>query len=154
MKERLKNAMREAIAQRKSMTRKKSVKSATSPDGVSLSRNPAYSDEKQVRAPELGSLKDHPPKSPHSRYIPLPVRRATLARSGGRCEFVDRMTGRRCANRFGLHFDHRIPFAKGGPATAANIRQLCPNHNRYAAIREFGAEKIRKKTIENPRAGR
>jgi hypothetical protein len=130
MKERLKNAMREAIAQRKSMTRRKPAR----PSAMSIP------EEKPVRAPEVPAS---PPRlNPHSRYIPLPVRRATLARSGGRCEFVDRATGRRCANRFGLHFDHRIPFAKGGPATAVNIRQLCPSHNRYAAIREFGAAKV------------
>jgi hypothetical protein len=31
-----------------------------------------------------------------------------------------------------------VPFARGGPATASNLRLLCAKHNRLAAEEVFG----------------
>ena len=73
------------------------------------------------------------------RYLPVDVRRAVAARSGGRCEYKDAKTGRRCEGRAGLKWDHVRPYALGGPATVANIRQLCPAHQQWAAIRALGS---------------
>jgi len=53
---------------------------------------------------------------PHgqSRYIPVSVRRAVMERSGGRCEFMDSVTGRRCESRTRLEVDPVVPVALGG----------------------------------------
>jgi hypothetical protein len=82
------------------------------------------------------------PPAPRSRYIAARVRRLVLARSGGRCEYVDAQTGRRCESRHLLQLDHRTPFARGGAATVSNLRQVCPSHNAWAAIEMFGPAKM------------
>jgi hypothetical protein len=38
-----------------------------------------------------------------------------------------------------LDFDHREPVARGGEATAENLRLVCRAHNQYAAECSFGA---------------
>jgi 5-methylcytosine-specific restriction endonuclease McrA len=77
-----------------------------------------------------------------TRYFPESVKQAVRKRSAHRCEYTDVITGRRCSSRFGLEFDHLIPYAKGGESTLENCRHLCANHNRFAAVREFGQEKM------------
>ena len=72
------------------------------------------------------------------RYVPVGVRRAVAIRAGGRCEYLDAKTDRRCESRNALQWDHIRPFAHGGPATVANLRQLCPAHQQWAAIRNLG----------------
>lgn len=64
------------------------------------------------------------------------------ARSGGRCEFVDPQSGRRCECRFGLQREHIIPFAMGGGHSLENLMLLCRTHNDLMARRWFGDEKI------------
>jgi len=36
-------------------------------------------------------------------------------------------------------FDHRGPVARGGEATAENLRLVCRAHNQHGAERSFGA---------------
>ncbi len=60
----------------------------------------------------------------NSRYIPQDVRIAVAARDGGRC----RMPG--CGSTDDLHYDHVIPWSKGGANTVNNIQLLCGYHNR------------------------
>jgi hypothetical protein len=79
-----------------------------------------------------------------SRYIPVEVQRTIRRRSGGRCEYLDTETRRRCTGRFGLEFDHISPFARGGPSTLENLRHLCANHNRFAAVQAYGQTKMRR----------
>lgn len=83
-------------------------------------------------------------KSPEkiSRYISVKNKQAVRERSGGRCEFVDHVSGRRCESRFDLEFDHIRPFSHGGPSVAENLRHLCSSHNHWEAIKIFGAQKI------------
>ncbi len=49
--------------------------------------------------------------------IPQDVKIAVSARDGGRC--------RQCGSTTDLHFDHVIPWSKGGANTVANIQLLC-----------------------------
>jgi hypothetical protein len=72
-----------------------------------------------------------------SRHIPTEVRRQVLQRDGARCTFVS-TDGKRCDERGGLELHHEQPFAKGGPATLANIRVLCRAHNQLLAERDYG----------------
>ncbi len=71
------------------------------------------------------------------RTIPAHVRRAVWKRDDGRCTFVGD-DGHRCATRTFLEFDHVVPVARGGAATAGQIRLLCRTHNQHEAERLFG----------------
>ena len=72
-----------------------------------------------------------------ARHIPAAVKRAVAKRDGGRCAFVSE-AGRRCAARRTLEFDHIEPVARGGQATAENVRLVCRAHNQHAAESAFG----------------
>src|SRR5437764_12966593 len=59
---------------------------------------------------------------PHNRLIPTPVKVEVWRRDGGQCV--------QCGSKKHLHFDHDIPFSKGGSSlTSANVRLLCAKHN-------------------------
>jgi 5-methylcytosine-specific restriction endonuclease McrA len=45
--------------------------------------------------------------------------------------------------RSDLELDHRIPFARGGETTIANLRLLCGPHNQHEAERSYGTEHMR-----------
>jgi hypothetical protein len=56
------------------------------------------------------------------RHIPRTVKLAVWQRDSGRCVV--------CGARERLHFDHVIPYSKGGTSVAAeNIQLLCSRHN-------------------------
>jgi len=59
---------------------------------------------------------------PHSRLIPTNVKVEVWARDKGQCVL--------CSSKENLHFDHDLPFSKGGTSlTAENVRILCMKHN-------------------------
>jgi hypothetical protein len=59
---------------------------------------------------------------PHNRLIPTPVKVEVWRRDHGQCV--------QCGSTKNLHFDHDIPFSKGGSSlTVANVRLLCAKHN-------------------------
>jgi len=89
------------------------------------------------------------PGSP--RHIPASVKRAVWERDGGQCTFVS-TAGKRCDSRARLEFDHAQEVARGGQATAANIRLRCRAHNQYAAECTFGTEFMRQKRAAAQRA--
>lgn len=71
--------------------------------------------------------------SGRSRYIPLSARRLVLKRAGGKCEYTDPITGKRCAEGAYVQFDHYPKkFRNGGVHSSANLRILCSAHNRAA----------------------
>jgi len=58
----------------------------------------------------------------HSRLIPASVKLEVWKRDKGRCV--------ECGSRDNLHFDHVIPYSKGGSSLVAeNIQLLCARHN-------------------------
>ncbi len=59
---------------------------------------------------------------PHARLIPSGVKQEVWKRDHGRCV--------QCGSADNLHFDHVVPFSKGGSSlVAANIQLLCARHN-------------------------
>ncbi len=57
-----------------------------------------------------------------SRIIPTSVKREVWARDGGKCVT--------CGATDELHFDHVVPFSKGGTSLKAeNVQLLCARHN-------------------------
>jgi hypothetical protein len=57
-----------------------------------------------------------------SRIIPTEVKKTVWERDGGKCVI--------CGAKDELHFDHDIPFSKGGTSiSAGNVRILCARHN-------------------------
>ena len=64
----------------------------------------------------------------HGRYITQEVREFVLERDEGRCRAV--IAGQRCHATTDLHFDHVLPFSRGGDSVEAkNIQILCRLHN-------------------------
>lgn len=58
----------------------------------------------------------------HTRLIPSEVKKEVWKRDGGKCVL--------CESRENLHFDHDLPFSRGGTSlTAKNVRLLCFTHN-------------------------
>ena len=58
----------------------------------------------------------------HTRIIPSEVKMQVWKRDGGRCVL--------CGSTENLHFDHDLPFSKGGTSlTTRNVRLLCMKHN-------------------------
>jgi N-glycosylase/DNA lyase len=56
------------------------------------------------------------------RVIPTAVKLKVWKRDSGKCA--------KCGSNEDLHFDHIIPWSKGGSSTtAANIQLLCARHN-------------------------
>jgi 5-methylcytosine-specific restriction endonuclease McrA len=99
----------------------------------------------ETRKPESNVGTARPPAEPpvaeserrRSRHIPAEVRRVVWERDQGRCAFTS-AGGVRCTEKSFLEFDHREPYACGGPTTADNLRLLCRRHNQYWARLRFG----------------
>ncbi len=58
----------------------------------------------------------------HTRLVPTEVKKEVWKRDKGKCVI--------CSETKNLHFDHELPFSKGGTSlTAKNVRLLCMKHN-------------------------
>lgn len=86
------------------------------------------SDERSVYKFRLHVLEANGPQAPervdveHTRMIPSAVKLEVWKRDGGKCVI--------CAAQDNLHFDHVIPYSKGGTSLdSKNIQLLCVRHN-------------------------
>ncbi len=58
----------------------------------------------------------------HTRIIPSQVKKDVWKRDNGECVL--------CGSKQNLHFDHELPFSKGGTSLSSrNVRLLCMRHN-------------------------
>lgn len=78
------------------------------------------------------------------RHVPAAVEREVWERDEGRCTFESDV-GHRCEATRWLECDHILPVARGGRATAANLRLRCRAHNQYGAEQLFGEAFMRGK---------
>jgi hypothetical protein len=63
-------------------------------------------------------------KLSHTRIIPSEVKKEVWKRDKGICVYPG------CGSNENLHFDHELPFSKGGTSlTEKNVRLLCMKHN-------------------------
>lgn len=74
------------------------------------------------------------------RHVPAAVKRAVWERDSGQCAFVG--TAGRCTERGFLEYHHLVPYADGGPTTAANLELRC--RATTLTRRTCGSELIRK----------
>ena len=71
---------------------------------------------------DTGSARTQQSELPHHRMIPTDVKLTVWKRDAGKCVV--------CASTDNLHFDHVIPFSKGGSSIIAdNVQLLCCRHN-------------------------
>ncbi|MCL4386329.1 MAG: HNH endonuclease, partial [Cyanobacteria bacterium] len=77
-----------------------------------------------LKLTNLGNVKKENQKVEISqtRIIPSEVKKEVWKRDKGKCVL--------CGSTKNLHFDHELPFSKGGTSlTAKNVRLLCMKHN-------------------------
>jgi 5-methylcytosine-specific restriction endonuclease McrA len=85
--------------------------------------------------------------TPVSRHITAREKEKVWIRDKGRCAYIG-TNGKRCASTHNLQFDHYpVPFARGGPSTAGNLRLLCARHNRFTAYKIFGEQAQKKRPL-------
>ncbi len=76
----------------------------------------------EITEDDLAQVRRAQSELDHTRMIPTQVKQAVWARDGGKC--------RLCGSTDNLHFDHILPFSKGGTSLLAeNIQLLCAKHN-------------------------
>ncbi len=76
----------------------------------------------QVVDDATGSPQEECREIEHNRLIPTDVKLEVWKRDKGKCVL--------CGSQENLHFDHVVPFSKGGTSLlAANIQVLCAKHN-------------------------
>jgi HNH endonuclease len=66
-------------------------------------------------------------------YIPLSVQRLVFKSANHTCQFVSKITGKKCCETKFLEIDHLVPVAKGGGNEIENLRVLCRAHNSLAS---------------------
>ncbi len=121
----------------------RSVPGTRAPSQTDLSLSSGFSPNSGPNSGPNSNFSTSPRKAPHSRWIAVDVKRAVYHRDQGCCQFVDPQTGRKCRSEFALQYEHRIPFALGGPSTEDNLELLCSAHNQLRAIQSFGAKTTR-----------
>jgi hypothetical protein len=103
---------------------------------------------REVATPKPPAEPTRDVRAPKSRYIPRQVLREVYARDKGQCTYVS-PDGRRCSARGFLEVHHHnTTFARGGEATADNLRLTCRAHNLFLAGRDYGRTFMEQKLSE------
>ncbi len=75
----------------------------------------------RLEVTEAATRSARPQEKEPSRVIPSPVKREVWTRDSGKCVL--------CGSSDELHFDHEVPFSRGGASNVENVRLLCARHN-------------------------
>ena len=128
--------------------------------GLLAHTHPGMSIEDVIRHAVNDSLKRLKPKAPKSppapesapelkketrrdsAYVPAEIKRAVWHRDRGECSYIHTKSGRKCASRYALEYDHFQPRRLGGPTTVQNLRLRCRTHNQLAAIQTYGQNQM------------
>ncbi len=95
------------------------------------------------KSPSAQTVKKEAPLSQtKSRHIPKSVRQRVWVRDEGRCTFENPITRHRCRSQYQIEIHHEVPFGMGGLSDLNNLRLYCRRHNKLAAIRDFGPDKM------------
>ncbi len=81
------------------------------------------------------------PRKP-TRKISTVTIREIKARDNNQCQYKT-STGEQCEARLYLQTEHKTPWAKGGTHEHQNLELLCPNHNQWRALQQFGTQKMK-----------
>jgi len=119
---------------------------APAPPGVALAPPAAA-------APSSTPPGASPSAAARTSRIARAARRALLERDGLGCTWVD-AEGNRCASMAWLEMDHQHPSGKGGSSEPDNLRLLCRAHNRFAAERAYGRDRVERAIQAHQRSAR
>lgn len=101
-------------------------------------------ERRAARRKESNAVRKLPKSRDNSRHIPQQVKEKVWTRNRGRCAYVGE-NGRRCNSTHNLQFDHYpVPYARGGPNTASNLRLLCAKHNKFSAEQVYGKQHVQR----------
>ena len=101
-------------------------------------------ERRQQRQEKQKSPKKTAPKPKRTRHIPVKEQDTVWVRDKGQCAYVG-PGGKRCNSTRNLQIDHYpIPYARGGPNAASNLRLLCRKHNRFTAEEVYGRQHMAK----------
>ncbi len=78
--------------------------------------------------------------APARKTVSRPVRRVTIQRADGRCEYKDPQSGKICGATYQIETDHVRPRAQGGGNEESNLRCLCRAHNQLMAEELLGTK--------------
>jgi hypothetical protein len=122
-----------------SITDSKRTSEAKPGGAIDSQRAAATTESERAATTKLSAVTSRArPTQARSRYVPRAVVREVYERDGGRCTFVS-PNGRQCTERGFLELHHHeTPYARGGAATAANLRTVCRAHNMLFGERDFG----------------
>jgi len=99
-------------------------------------------ERRKKRQTKQKTSKKSAPKAKRTRHIPVNEQDKVWVRDKGQCAYVG-TCGKRCNATHNLQLDHYpIPYARGGPNKADNLRLLCAKHNRYMAAEVFGRAQL------------
>jgi hypothetical protein len=72
------------------------------------------------------------------RRVTVKERKEVICDANGRCEYVNRVTGKRCDNRVRVEADHIRMRAFGASNARENLRCLCRVHNQFMSEMNLG----------------
>jgi 5-methylcytosine-specific restriction endonuclease McrA len=66
-------------------------------------------------------------------YFSIAIKRQLQEQSQNQCEYISKLTGKRCESKHFLEIDHKTPLARNGTNAPDNLRRLCRAHNQQEA---------------------
>jgi hypothetical protein len=124
------------------MTESKSTATAAVKTAASMSKNDTVRGQPRLGQNEKTAIKKSNQRYARSTYnnriyFSVAINRQLQKQSQDQCEYISKLTGRRCESKLFLETDHRIPLARNGTNAPENLRKLCWAHNQQAA-KEWG----------------